>query len=115
VIDEPALDLEIQADRAASYRIQVTPGLFRSTDADLSAPRGRVLVVSTPTVFHLYGASVCDKLRRSGAEVTTLVMALSENGKRMEAVMEICREAAACGLGRDDTLVGSAAASAPIS
>src|ERR1051325_9814636 len=102
----PVETIAVRSDRRAGYEIRIARGAFRAGAAALADHPGRALLVTTPTVASLYGALVSNRLRGEGWKLDMLVLPLSENGKRIEAALEICREAAARGLGRDDCLIG---------
>jgi 3-dehydroquinate synthetase len=77
-----------------------------STDLVALLRDRRVLVVTTPTVWRLFGSTRLPAVARAvGAALDTLVLPLDEGSKTPETVLEVCRRAEEHGIGRADLLI----------
>jgi 3-dehydroquinate synthase len=66
----------------------------------------RALLVTTPTVARLYGRELVAQLGARGADLSVLELACTEQGKCVDLVSRVCREALERGLDRRGVLVG---------
>ena len=90
-----------------SYDIRVVNNLL---DDRLDVLAERVLhrsrlLVSTPTVWQLYGQRLQQNLQAQGIDIPHVVLDANENTKTTHQVEKICREAKMCSLGREGVLV----------
>ncbi|MCA8958492.1 MAG: iron-containing alcohol dehydrogenase [Planctomycetes bacterium] len=66
---------------------------------------GRVLVVSTPTVWANFGERLLGMQARLGSSIAVRVLVVEEQSKSIDNVMAVCAACREHGLGRTDTLV----------
>jgi 3-dehydroquinate synthetase len=90
-----------------SFEVRVCADLLsKRCDALQTATAGRrLLIVTTPTVFELYGSALLAHVRHRAIEAEVLVLALGERGKTVEATLEVCARAEEIGLDRRAALV----------
>ncbi|NLB88019.1 MAG: 3-dehydroquinate synthase [Syntrophomonadaceae bacterium] len=74
-----------------SYEILIGQGLLKNTGSYLKqlTTTKKVIVVSNPTIFSLYGPTVTDSLSKSGFEVITHLVPDGEEYKNIEHTMKI--------------------------
>lgn len=74
-----------------SYEILIGQGLLNNTGSFLEqlTTTKKVIVVSNPTIFSLYGTTVTDSLSKSGFEVITHLVPDGEEYKNIEHTMKI--------------------------
>jgi 3-dehydroquinate synthase len=89
---------------ARRFDVAVRRGLASDQPRELSTWIGnrRMLLITTPTVYRLYGEALYRKLLELGVDVTVHVAQLSERNKTLSTVANICDVAAVAGLGRRD-------------
>jgi 3-dehydroquinate synthetase len=92
-----------------SYDVILSPTLL---DANDTAPRlpntltpRAALLVTTPTVMHLYGQRVAEAFRARGFRLETLVLDCTERTKTLKQVTRVCRAALAHRLDRSGALI----------
>ncbi|MEQ1606565.1 MAG: 3-dehydroquinate synthase [Pyrinomonadaceae bacterium] len=66
---------------------------------------GKIVVISNPTVFKLYGSTVCDSLCESGFAVTNFLMKDGEQHKSLKTAEQALKLISESGLTRTDAIV----------
>lgn len=98
-----------QAAGPSQYEIRIGRGLLADTGswsrAALPAAVRRVLVVSNPTVFKLYGDQVITSLSSAGFEVFSFLMKDGERYKNIRSLESCLAELSHNGISRTDALV----------
>lgn len=96
----------LQCETQRTYRVRLCNSILDPQAATLAeALRDRrTIVVTTPLVDHLYGASLRAALK-SASVAATLVLDVREETKSVQFVEQICKEALAHGLDRRGVLV----------
>lgn len=98
----------VAANRIKDYEVMLVQ---RLAAADTRALRDRIgarraLLVTTPSVAHLYAKAIQRHLEEAGVAVSTMVLPCSESTKSLDQVATVCNEALRCGLDRTAVLVG---------
>jgi 3-dehydroquinate synthase len=89
---------------ARGYDVVIGPDAFTRM-RDLLADRRRIALVTQTDVDALLGKTVRTALTDAGAQVNTFLMGNGEEAKTLATVERLCREIAAWGLLRGDTIV----------
>jgi len=102
--------LKIKINRpASSYRISVGSGTLTSTGTwaqnSLKKGGGRIVIVSNPSVFGLYGEQCESSLRQAGFTVTTFLMKDGEVHKSLRSAESALKALFEAGLTRTDAVV----------
>lgn len=89
-----------------SYPIIIGSGLLEQS-GHITRPivNEKVLLVSNPTVFNLYGDKVLHSLEQAGAKVNIALMPDGEIYKNLEQANQVLDKAVSCRLGRDSLVV----------
>jgi 2-epi-5-epi-valiolone synthase len=99
---------EIRCEFVSRYEVNLckSPILDISNGAlvDLIEER-RTLLITTPTVYHLYGQGLKRYVTARGLDIRVETLPLSEKEKTMENTLAVCRLAKDHGLGRRDLIV----------
>jgi 2-epi-5-epi-valiolone synthase len=99
---------EIRCEFVSRYEVNLckSPVLDISNGAlvDLIEER-RTLLITTPTVHHLYGQGLKRYVTARGLDIRVETLPLSEKEKTMENTLAVCRLAKDHGLGRRDLIV----------
>ncbi|MGI5921018.1 MAG: 3-dehydroquinate synthase [Syntrophomonadaceae bacterium] len=90
-----------------SYPVLIGRGLLKSSGNLISSviKKGKVLLISNPTVFPLYGPEVVASLKEAGYEVIVGLMPDGERFKNIEEAMKILDLGVKAGLQRDSVVV----------
>jgi len=98
-------ELEVRL-KERSYAIKIASGLLADAGALLSAVSGdkKIMLVSNPTVFHLYGQRVVDSLGSAGFKVHVALMPDGEIYKNMEQALKVLDEGLEFGLERGSAI-----------
>lgn len=99
-------ELEVKLNER-SYAIKIASGLLADTGAMLGAVNRaeKIMLVSNPTVFPLYGQKAVESLENAGFKVHVALMPDGEVYKNMEEALKILDEGLAFGLERGSTVV----------
>ena len=88
------------------YAVRLVDDVFAAEGALAAQLHGRrTLVVSTPTVWSLYGARMAALCRTIAADAPSLVLDVDERSKSIENVVRICESCQDARLGRTDALL----------
>jgi 2-epi-5-epi-valiolone synthase len=89
------------------YRITIIDSLFDPDNFCLAQAIGnhRVLAITTPTVYRLYGKRLIQQAHIQGLDLICEVMELNESKKTLDSVEKICKMTHEHGLGRSDILI----------
>ncbi len=94
---------------AASYRISVGSGTLSSSGTwaqkTLKKGSGKIVIVSNPTVFRLYGEQCESSLRQAGFSVTHFLMEDGEVNKNLRTAESAIKAFSEAGLTRTDAVV----------
>ena len=94
---------------ASSYRVSVGSGTLSSAGTwaqnTLKKGSGKVVIVSNPTVFKLYGEQCESPLRQAGFSVTTFLMKDGEVNKSLRTAESALKAFSEAGLTRTDAVV----------
>ncbi len=94
---------------AASYRISVGSGTLATAGTwaqnSLKKGSGKIIIVSNPTVFKLYGQQCESSLRQAGFTVTTFLMKDGEVNKSLRTAESALKAFSEVGLTRTDAVV----------
>ena len=94
---------------ASSYRVSVGSGTLSSAGTwaqnTLKKGSGKVVIVSNPTVFKLYGEQCESPLRQAGFSVTTFLMKAGEVNKSLRTAESALKAFSEAGLTRTDAVV----------
>ena len=94
---------------ASSYRISVGSGTLSAAGTwaqnTLKKGSGKVVIVSNPTVFKLYGEHCESPLRQAGFSVTTFLMKEGEGNKSLRTAESALKAFSEAGLTRTDAVV----------
>jgi 3-dehydroquinate synthase len=98
-------ELEVSLNER-SYPIKIASGILGEAGTYMRSMNhnDKVMLVSNPTVFPLYGKKVLDSLGNAGFKVHLALMPDGEIYKNMEEALKILDEAVACGLERGSTI-----------
>lgn len=90
-----------------SYEIIIAADLLGKAGELIASRTGinKVLLVSNPLVFSLYGEKVAGSLRGNGFEVATALMPDGESYKNIKEAMKIIDRAVSCGIERSSLIV----------
>lgn len=91
-----------------AYDIRIEPGLLQSAGSEMKDAVGsarRVMLISNPTVYALYGQQTMDSLRASFAEVLYAEIPDGESYKTMAYAMEMIDAAVQAAFDRKDVIV----------
>jgi 2-epi-5-epi-valiolone synthase len=88
-----------------SYPVISVPNVFDSAVLALLLGDRRALLVTTPTVYRLHGASVRKFLSSGNGSIETLVLSVGEESKSYSNVECVCRTALELGLDRRAILI----------
>jgi 2-epi-5-epi-valiolone synthase len=96
------------ANREHSYRVRVCAGISNGSVIELIDAIGsrKSLLVTTPMVARLYANGIANRLLESGADVSMVVVACSEQLKLLSEVEKLCQECFRAGLDRRSVLIG---------
>lgn len=89
--------------RDARFPVRWSADVFDDPSCHEALAEGRSLMITTPTVARLYADGI-ERLRKS-SDAALLVLGVTESGKSLAAVEQICVAAAEHGLGRRDQIV----------
>jgi len=100
-------ELYLSAEKRTKFKVAVHRGAFECDIASdfLSFGGRRCVMVTTPTVWVLYGESVLRSLMKSGAIPELLVLELGEERKFIPAVLKVAECAQRIGLDRYGVLI----------
>jgi 2-epi-5-epi-valiolone synthase len=103
-----ALCRNVTANRERSYRVGISAGISNGSVTELIEAIGsrKSLLVTTPTVAQLYANGIVKRLLESGADVSMVVVACSEELKILFEVEKLCQECFRAGLDRRSVLIG---------
>ena len=106
--EETIQALRICCNLQRHYEVILTENLVERAATVLADCIGSrpALIVSTPTVAHLYGRILQQQLKSLGLRVPMTVVPCTERSKTMRQVEHICADAYAHNLGRSAMLVG---------
>lgn len=98
-------ELEVSLNER-SYPIKIASGILNDAGALLRgvSRSEKIMLVSNPTVFPLYGKKTVDSLENAGFRVHAALMPDGEVYKNMEEALKILDEGFACGLERGSTI-----------
>lgn len=98
-------ELEVSLNER-SYFIKIASGLLNDAGALLRgiSRNNKVMLVSNPTVYSLYGQKALDSLEKAGFTVHVALMPDGEAYKNMDEALKILDEGFACGLERGSTV-----------
>jgi len=98
----------VVANRERSYRVGISAGVSNGNVSELIEAIGfrKALLVTTPTVARLYANEIAKRLLESGADVSMVIVACSEQSKILSEVEKLCRECFRAGLDRRSVLIG---------
>ena len=97
--------LSMECPARVRYQVRLCESLLRPGSALVEAVgERRAILVTTPTVDHLYGAAIRAALRETDL-VSTLVLRVTEETKSMELVEAVCAEALSHSLNRRGLLI----------
>ena len=96
------------ANRQRHYHVTLSENLLQTGIRQLAENIGsrQALIVTTPTVFRLYGSELQRELESVGCPAPMLVLKCTERSKTMGEVEYISSEAYRHGLGRNAVLIG---------
>ncbi len=97
--------VDLGGDR--SYKVIIAAGILDETGRLLGAETGqpRVMLISNPLVFSLYGQQVVEALQSAGLRVSTALMPDGEEYKNMQQVNHMLDEAMAANLERSSLIL----------
>jgi 3-dehydroquinate synthetase len=100
--------LAVCANRQRYYHVILNENLLQTGIRQLAENIGsrQALIVTTPTVFRLYGSELQRGLESVGCSAPMLVLRCTERSKTMREVEYISSEAYRHGLGRNAVLIG---------
>src|SRR5713226_9678672 len=98
----------VVANRERSYRVGISAGVSNGNVSELIEAIGfrKALLVTTPTVARLYANEIAKRLLESGADVSMVIVACSEQSKILSEVEKLCRECFRAGMDRKSVLIG---------
>lgn len=98
-------ELEVSLNER-SYHIKIASGILNDAGTLLRgiSKSDKVMLVSNPTVYPLYGKKTVDSLENAGFKVHAALMPDGEIYKSMEEALKILDEGLACGLERGSTI-----------
>ncbi len=98
----------ICAHRRRHYHVTLNENLLQTGIRQLAEDIGsrQALIVTTPTVFRLYGSALQRELESVGCSAPVLVRKWTERSKTMREVEYISSHAYKLGLGRNSVLIG---------
>lgn len=90
-----------------SYKVLIGAGLLKQSGQLLTGvlKADRILVVSNPIVYPLYGDQVVNSLRHAGFDITVGIMPDGEKYKNIDEAMKILDIAVAAGLERNSAVI----------
>jgi 3-dehydroquinate synthase len=96
----------LQCEARRGYRVRICDSLLDPGTSTLAEALGerKVIVVTTPTVYRLYGPALRGALK-SAPVAATIVLDVREETKSLQFVEQVCQEALAQGLDRRAVLV----------
>lgn len=101
--------VKIRIEReAANYKIEVVGSLSASgrwAQNSLKRSSGKIVIVSNPTVFELYGDSVESSLKEAGFSVSRFLMKDGEQYKSLKTAETALKSFSEAGIGRTDAVV----------
>jgi len=97
--------VDLGGDR--SYKIMIAAGILGGIGRLLETftSQSRIMLISNPLVFSLYGQQVVEALRSAGLRVSTALMPDGEEYKNMQQVNHMLDEAIAAGLERSSLIL----------
>lgn len=98
-------DLQLKMD--GNYTVSIGRHLLKSENCHIehAVTQRRVLIVTTPTVYDLYGDYALELLSAFAGVVKIIVIDVDESKKTMESVLGLCERVKQAGLGRRDVMV----------
>jgi 3-dehydroquinate synthase len=92
---------------ARSYEVTIVENLLKQEDLYLLnlLNNRKALVVTTPTVFRLYGGALRLISERHDLSINVIVISCNETNKSLDLVGELCNKALQFELGRKDLLI----------
>lgn len=100
-------ELEVNLGRDRSYRVIIGSGILSQIGELTRQLKGqpKIMLISNPLVFSLYGARVVDSLRGAGLAVSIALMPDGEEYKSLGQLQVMVDEAVAAGLERSSVIM----------
>jgi len=98
---------EMECASKKRFAIEFVPGLAQGVVPTLVPLQSldRILIVSSPTVYRLFGKRIEAAFERYANQIASCVIPMGERRKTLRTVTRICERAKASGLGRRDAMV----------